>query len=415
MAGEDHTNFLQLGALSMCLSHGTAEHISDHGSVVASLISSKLEMSAELKALCFLLLLVDTWYRLVENLPDPSTEMSLEKMRDLHLDGKYLETTEVNGILMTKLISDNWDKIWNFQAKPDDLLIASYAKAGTTWTQEIVDMIQNNGDLLMCQRANTFDRHPFIEWTLPPPLNSGLDLANEMPSPRTLKTHLPAQLLPPSFWKENCKIIYVARNAKDCLVSYYHFSRMNKMVPDPGTWEEYIEAFKAGKGKWKKTGLLFLIISYIRREVLWGSWYDHVKGWWAKKDQHRILYLFYEDMKENILPDGKPKITCFMYLFHMKDPKREIQKILKFLEKDITEEVLNKIIYHTSFDVMKHNPMANYTTLPTSIMDHSISPFMRKGMPGDWKNHFTVAQSEEFDKDYQKKMAESTLTFRTEI
>ncbi|XP_073868620.1 sulfotransferase 1C1 [Macaca fascicularis] len=379
--------------------------------------------------------------------------MSLEKMKELQLEEKFLhpETREVNGILMAKMISDNWDKIWNFQAKPDDLLIATYAKAGTTWTQEIVDMIQNDGDVQKCQRANTFDRHPFIEWTLPPPLNSGksarvsptglgplswvsfhprgksflqlegsemssksqvlesesptadlvlcptvvnlvpeasisqgltqgpqhsLDLANKMPSPRTLKTHLPVQMLPPSFWKENSKIIYVARNAKDCLVSYYHFSRMNKMLPDPGTWEEYVETFKAGK-------------------VLWGSWYDHVKGWWDAKDQHRILYLFYEDMKE--------------------DPKREIEKILKFLEKDISEEILNKIIYHTSFDVMKQNPMANYTTWPTSIMDHSISPFMRKGMPGDWKNYFTVAQNEEFDKDYQNKMAGSTLTFRTEI
>ena len=58
--------------------------------------------------------------------------MSLEEMKDLHLEEKYLqpETKEVNGILMTKMISDNWDKIWNFQAKPDDLLIATYAKAG---------------------------------------------------------------------------------------------------------------------------------------------------------------------------------------------------------------------------------------------------------------------------------------------
>lgn len=34
----------------------------------------------------------------------------------------------------------------------------------------------------------------------------GLDLASKMPSPRTLKTHLPVQMLPPSFWKENSKV-----------------------------------------------------------------------------------------------------------------------------------------------------------------------------------------------------------------
>ncbi|XP_074048765.1 sulfotransferase 1C3 isoform X1 [Macrotis lagotis] len=309
--------------------------------------------------------------------------MSLEKMKDLQLneESPKPETKEINGILMTKIISDNWDKIWNFQAKPDDLLIATYAKAGTTWTQEIVDMIQNDGNVEKCQRANTFDRHPFIDHIaegicMTSHYFPGLDLAIKMPSPRTLKTHLPVQMLPPSFWTQNSKIIYVARNAKDCLVSYYHFSRMNKMLPDPGTLEEYIEEFMNGR-------------------VLWGSWYDHVKGWWDAKEKHPILYLFYEDMKEN--------------------PKREIQKILKFLEKDLAEETLNKIIYHTSFDIMKENPMANYTTLPTSIMDHSISPFMRKGMPGDWKNHFTVAQNEKFDEDYKKKMIGTTLTFRTEI
>lgn len=58
--------------------------------------------------------------------------MSSEEMKNLHLEERHPEpeTKEVNGILMSKMISDNWDKIWNFQAKPDDLLIATYAKAG---------------------------------------------------------------------------------------------------------------------------------------------------------------------------------------------------------------------------------------------------------------------------------------------
>lgn len=32
--------------------------------------------------------------------------------------------------------------------------------------------------------------------------------------------------------------------------------------------------------------------------VSWGSWYDHVKGYWVEKEKKNILYLFYEDMKD---------------------------------------------------------------------------------------------------------------------
>ncbi|XP_015276933.1 PREDICTED: sulfotransferase 1C1-like [Gekko japonicus] len=304
--------------------------------------------------------------------------MSVEKKKGttVHWEVTRNEIAEVEGIPLTTRMYGIWDKIWAFQAKPDDLLIATYAKAGTTWIQEIVDMIQQDGDTKKCKRAAVYERIPFIEWVVHESLPSGLEQAEKIPSPRTLKTHLPVQLVPPSFWEQNCKIIYVARNAKDSAVSYYHFHRMNQIMPEPGTWEEFLEKYKAGK-------------------VLWGSWYDHVKGWWKAKDNHRILYLFYEDIKEN--------------------PRREIQKVMKFLEKDLEKEVLDKIIQNTQFENMKDNPMANYTTKPPELMNHKISPFMRKGAVGDWKNHFTVAQNERFDEDYEQKMEGISLTFRMEL
>ncbi|XP_057584582.1 sulfotransferase 1 family member D1-like [Hippopotamus amphibius kiboko] len=139
-------------------------------------------------------------------------------------------------------------------------------------------------------------------------------------------------------------MIYMAQNAKDVAVSYYYFYQMVKLHPEPCTWEEFLDKFMTGK-------------------LAFGSCYDHVKGWWEKRKDYHILYLFYEDMKE--------------------DPKCEIQKLLKFLDKDLPEETVDEILYHSSFDMMRQNPSTNYTTLPKFSMDHSVSPFMRKGISGD--------------------------------
>ncbi|XP_067559975.1 uncharacterized protein [Pseudorca crassidens] len=76
--------------------------------------------------------------------------------------------------------------------------------AGTTWTQEVVDLIQNGGDLEQSGLVPIHLRQPFLEWIRIPDC-SGIDQANAMPSPRTLKSHLPAQLLLLSFWEKTCK------------------------------------------------------------------------------------------------------------------------------------------------------------------------------------------------------------------
>ena len=36
----------------------------------------------------------------------------------------------VEGILQPTPTCDTWDQIWSFQARPDDLLISTYPKAG---------------------------------------------------------------------------------------------------------------------------------------------------------------------------------------------------------------------------------------------------------------------------------------------
>lgn len=38
------------------------------------------------------------------------------------------------------------DKIYNFEARPDDVFISSLMRSGTTWTQEMIWLICNNLD-----------------------------------------------------------------------------------------------------------------------------------------------------------------------------------------------------------------------------------------------------------------------------
>ncbi|XP_075434924.1 sulfotransferase 1C4-like isoform X2 [Ascaphus truei] len=279
--------------------------------------------------------------------------------------------TAVEGVPVADLIAANWQEIWAFQAKPGDLLIDTYPKSGTTWVQEIVDLIRNEGDAEICRRAPIYERVPFLE--VMHLMKPGLEEVNAMPPPRVLKSHLPFQLVPPSFWKLNCKVIYVARNARDTMTSFYHFDHMVTFHPDPGTWEQYVQRFMKG-------------------DVGWGSWYDHVKGFWEKKDKHNILYLFYEDLK--------------------KDPLKETRKIMRFLEKDLPEEMLKRIVHQSSFNQMKENSMSNNSTFPMEILDHTKGSFMRKGTVGDWKTMFTVRQNELFEEDYRRQMEGSSLKFQ---
>ncbi|XP_012979169.2 sulfotransferase 2A1 [Mesocricetus auratus] len=89
-----------------------------------------------------------------------------------------------------------------------------------------------------------------------------------------------------------------------------------------------------------------------------------------------------------------------------RDLRGNIQKVCRFLGKQLNSEQLGSTVKNVSFSVMKDNTMCNNVTVknPEDETDFTL-PLMRKGICGDWKNQFTVAQSEAFDKVYQDKMS----------
>ncbi|XP_061612921.1 sulfotransferase 1 family member D1-like [Phyllopteryx taeniolatus] len=282
----------------------------------------------------------------------------------------------VEGVLLEDHIATGLDAVSAFCPHPSDLLVIAYPKSGSTWTLEIIDLLLHKGDVESCRRAPITIRTTFLEATIRLRSKSGVDQLKEMDPPRVIKTHLPFQLVPLGFWEKKCKTIYVARNAKDTLVSFYYFHHMNKTCPEPGTWDDFIHKF-------------------MRDELQWGSWYDHVKRFWEEREKRNILYLFYEDMKEN--------------------PRREVARIMRYLDLSLSDDVISRIVELTTFKKMKENPMANYTFLSNDIYDQSISNFIRKGEVGDWKNHFTAEQAAEFDEDYKKKMKQVNIPFKTQL
>ncbi|XP_069785982.1 sulfotransferase 2B1-like [Narcine bancroftii] len=246
-----------------------------------------------------------------------------------------------------------------FQVRDDDVFIVTYPKSGTTWMQEILPLIYSNGDLTPVQTIPNWQRVPWLEHI------SGKSLLEERPSPRLITTHLQNHMLPKIFHTSKAKVIYMARNPKDVLVSAFHYYGMASFLEDPGTFEEFIEKFLEGN-------------------VLFGSWFDHIKSWWPAKDQDNFIFLTYKEL--------------------LQDRRGTLVKLGDFLGKQLSSDTIEIIANQSEFNNMKQNKMSNYSFVPEELMDQKKSNFLRKGIAGDWKNHFTSAQNEHFNSVYAQKM-----------
>ncbi|XP_059804187.1 sulfotransferase 2B1-like [Hypanus sabinus] len=246
-----------------------------------------------------------------------------------------------------------------FQVRDEDVFIATYPKSGTTWMQEIVPLIISGGDLSPVLTVPNWQRVPWLEHTF------CKGLLEERPSPRLITTHFQRHMLPKTFDKSKAKIIYMARNPKDALVSSFHYHNIASFLDNPGSFDEFIDKFLEGK-------------------VLYGSWFDHIKSWWPEKDQENFLFLTYEEMKQDTL--------------------NTLAKVGEFLGKQLSSDLIDMIANQTKFNKMKQNNMSNYSFVPSDIINQEKDNFLRKGIVGDWKNHFTEAQIEHFNSVFAERM-----------
>ncbi len=207
---------------------------------------------------------------------------------------------------------------------------------------ELVFLITVNGDVEAAMKSKTIERVPVLEVTIPSQ-PSCYNIIMKSPSQRLIGTHLNFKFFAKSQQQAKSKFIVLKREAKDCLVSNFH--NYQNFLGYNGSFDEFFEIYR-------------------RKELIFGDPTDHAISWWEHKNEDNFLFTTYEEMKEDI--------------------RGVIRRVAAFLNKELSDDIVEKIVEHTSFEKMKTNPMANRSEM--------VENFIRKGIVGDFVNYMSEDQ-----------------------
>lgn len=246
--------------------------------------------------------------------------------------------------------------IWNeFNFRDDDIIIATYAKSGTTWMQQIISQLLFNGE----SDLDVASMSPWMDLRVPP---KGIKLpeVEAQQHRRFLKTHLPVDAL---VFSKKAKYIYIGRDGRDVVWSMYnHHVNANEawyqaLNDTPGRVGPAIEKPPAS------------IIQYYHDWLdhnghPWWPFWENIRSWWAIRHLPNVHFVHFENLKNNMA--------------------EEIRRIAMFLEIPIDEAKWANILRHCSFDYMK-NHAAKSVPLGGAFWEGGAQTFIHKGTNGRWR------------------------------
>lgn len=289
--------------------------------------------------------------------------------RKVHVEdsaGNSYDLISVDGVMFPVYFADDpvqrLKDVRSMQGRDDDVFIFAYPKAGTHWVWEITNMLLRG----------SAEYHPSKKQVQMLELK-GFSGADQMMSPRVFNTHLRFRQLPTDMIKRKCKIIYITRNPKDMVVSRY-FHNTKGPLGYKGTFSDYLPLYLEGK-------------------VAFGSWFDYTAEWERDRrnlDNYPVHNMCYEQLK--------------------RDTENEVQRLADFLGVKSDPTFVHQICDKCSFINLKES----YSKTKEVFKDFEQTPetyAFRKGEIGDWKNWFTVAQSEQFDAKIRETLPDLINTF----
>ena len=258
--------------------------------------------------------------------------------------------------------------IWNrFAFRDDDIVIATYAKSGTTWLQQIVGQLVFNGD----DEVAVAELSPWLDLRIPPaPVK--LAMLEAQTHRRFIKTHLPVDAL---VWSPGVKYLYVARDGRDVVWSLYnHHATAN------AHWYAAINDTPGRVGPpigKPHPDIRRYFLDWLEGDgtPFWSYW-ENIRSWWAIRDQPNLKLLHYTNMKA--------------------DMPAQIREIGGFLGIPPDPAHFDAILSHSSFDYMREHGDKT-VPLAGAVFEGGARSFIHKGVNGRWRDTLTAEDNRRYE------------------